>query len=154
MSTTRLLTKKEDIKMKTSAIFSLIAIAMTLNLKAANNDGDLNNATTTSAYFLETLDMIEEKTLDVSDWMLDVESFREPKVLVEDWMLEESFFEEHEDILEIDETWMFNVDAFLGMETDFEEDINEVEEWMFLVTSFSDDFKEEISPIEEWMFNF
>lgn len=126
--------------MKTSAIFSLIAIAMTLNLNAANNDGDLNRATNTSANFLATLDMIDEKALDVSDWMLDVESFREPKVLVEDWMLDESFFEEHEDMIEIDETWMFNVDAFLGMETDFQEDITEVEEWMFSVTSFSDPF--------------
>ncbi len=85
--------------MKTSAIFLLIITALTLPLNAANAfngkmESNSASKTAVSPSFLKSINVVEERTLEVSDWMLDVNAF-----------------EEKSEMIEIEE-WMLDVDAF------------------------------------------
>lgn len=141
--------------MKNSAIFTLAAIAMTMNLNALTpnpNEMALDNNRHDAA-FMTTLNTAGETETAVTDWMfdvnafetepamagiepwmLDVNAFSEPVTTAEDWLNFDALDEEYEETIEL-EAWMFDVDHFMD-EEDFEEEMIEIEEWMFDVDAF------------------
>lgn len=142
--------------MKTSVFFSIIALALTVNLNAANNENEprKENALPASLNLSELLAVEEEEILEVSEWMTDEEAFEASYELreIEDWMLVPTAFEKPE-VKEV----AFALDASLF--EDFEEEIIPVEPWMLSFEAydfeyFEANYEEEILPIEDWMFNF
>jgi hypothetical protein len=106
--------------MKTSAIFTLIALALTITIKAANP----------SQEFLASLNNGYEENIEVADWMLNVEAFDSeaeiieieewmtsfdqtinPIIAIEDWMLNASLFSEKEERIKL-EDWMLDESLF------------------------------------------
>jgi len=134
--------------MKTSAIFTLAVIAMTMNLNALTpNPKEM--AFNIDAGFIATLYTVEEAETAVTDWMFDVDAFEtEPAMSeIEPWMLDVDAFSEPAVLTEAS----FNFD---DLEDDYEEMI-ELEEWMFDVDQFmeEEDFEEEMIEFEAWMFD-
>lgn len=142
--------------MKTSVFFSIIALALTVNLNAANNENEPRKEKTLPANLnlSELLAVEEENILEVSEWMTDAEAFETNYELreIEGWMLDPSAFEKPEV-----KKASFELDA--SVFEDYEEELLQVEPWMLSVESydleyFEADFEEEILPIEDWMLNF
>lgn len=107
--------------MKTTAIFSIIALALTININAENPNRRLaSTSAKLNANFLEYINTsnYEEENAEVAEWMLDETAFEETEELVkiEDWMLTPEAFtcygDYDEETIEI-EDWMLNPDAFL-----------------------------------------
>ena len=114
--------------MKTSAIFSIVAIALTITLTSASADEFMTKPriSSHSANLPAVIEMEvdEEDYVEVAEWMFDVEAFesiKEEMISIEDWMLDvEAFgldttttlanqvFEEYIAI----EDWMLNPENF------------------------------------------
>ncbi|WP_010664976.1 hypothetical protein [Marinilabilia salmonicolor] len=145
--------------MKTSAIFSLIALTLTINLNASNP----------SQEFIASLENTYEENIEVADWMLDINGFAADAdmieieewmtdfdqtlgsfIPIENWMLDETLFTDNEELVNLEE-WMFNESLF----TDYEENLA-IKEWMFNVQAFTGDTNNgnETIKIEDWMINF
>jgi len=142
--------------MKTSVFFSIIALALTVNMNAANtkNEPRNENALPSNVNLSELLAVEDEKILEVSEWMTDAEAFETNYELIEieEWMLNPAAFKRTE-LKEV----AFEMDA--SVFEDYEEEILPVEPWMLSVESydlkyFEADYDEEILPIEDWMLNF
>ncbi len=143
--------------MKTSAIFTLITIALTINLNAASPSNE----------FISSLNNIEENTIEVEDWMLDIDAFDtesermdqeewmtsfdqdvEPLITIEDWMLDEALFTDYEQMVKI-ENWMLDESLF----TDYESNLA-IREWMFDIQAFTINDEDEMVELKDWMTNF
>ncbi|RCW37322.1 hypothetical protein [Marinilabilia salmonicolor] len=145
--------------MKTSAIFSLIALTLTINLNASNP----------SQEFIVSLNSSYEENIEVADWMLDINEFSaetemieieewmtafdqtlESFIPIEDWMLNETLFTDNEELVQL-EAWMLNEALF----TDYERNLA-LKEWMFNVQAFTGDTNDETETIkiEDWMIDF
>ncbi len=145
--------------MKTAAIFTLVAVALTINL----------NATNPSEEFVSSLNTVEEKNIEVADWMLNIDAFDtesemmeveewmtnfdqdvEPLIAVEDWMLDESQFTDYEQLVQV-ESWMLDESLF----TDYESNLA-IRDWMLDIQAFKavENNDDEMIELEEWMTNF
>lgn len=131
--------------MKTSAIFTIVALALTMTLNAENT------YPLTSASLLNAIETVEEENIAVSSWMLNPEAFEteyavvenrvfaidalaETSMEIEEWMFNESLFTDYEKNIELKE-WMFDVNDFLNTGT-LQEEFLEIEDWMLDVESF------------------
>ncbi|PWD99987.1 hypothetical protein DDZ16_06385 [Marinilabilia rubra] len=142
--------------MKTSVLFSIIALALTANINAANtmNEPRNENALPANVNLSELVSAAEEEILEVSEWMTDAEAFEVNYELreIEEWMLDPTAFEKPEV-----KGVAFELDA--SVFEDYEEELLQVEPWMLSVESYDleyyeADYEEKILPIEDWMFNF
>lgn len=111
--------------MKTSAILSTVAIALTMTLTSATADASMTKPRIhTAAADLPALVEMEEELVEVADWMLNVEAFETELELIaiEDWMLDLDGFATiekvdgddeliEEEFISIEE-WMLNPEAF------------------------------------------
>jgi len=143
--------------MKTSAIITVAALAMAMNINALNpNPSEMAcKMDNHSAGNMASLPINEESEIEVTDWMLDVDAFAtEHKTLeIEPWMLGDDAFSEpavtvtieaglnfeeidneYDEIIELKD-WMFDIEAFQNDE-DFEEELIELKDWMFDVDAF------------------
>ncbi len=138
--------------MKTTAIYTLIAVAFALNLTTANaSNNEMTNKMEVT--FPASLNIIKERTLEISDWMLKVDAFESntETIEIENWMLDvEAFakpiiktdnnqqssamFEYQENIIEL-EPWMLDETGFISNTETFEEGFIEIEEWMISTAS-------------------
>ena len=140
--------------MKTSVLFSMIAVAFVLNLNTAHAEENMMNSahskhTVSHSTLFDVLYAGEEELKEVSEWMLNPDAFEseveiieiEPWMLdegafaeisvdVEDWMLDATLFEGGEDLVEI-EDWMLDADSFATTTNHTEEPFREIEDWMF-----------------------
>jgi hypothetical protein len=129
--------------MKTSAIIALVATAFLLNVHTlfagtSNVEPEKLNPT-----FILSLDALEEESLEVAPWMLDIDSFSSG-------FMEETF--EEPDLLI--EDWMLDVDAFNESVFSEKEEMVQIEDWMLSVVLFNCNEEDEMHPVEKWMFNF
>jgi len=133
--------------MRTSAIVSMIALALTINLNAATpQKGGALLSVKHKATLFASLRNIEENTKKVSDWMFN-ESFFEPGMKKMESKAVKSFnFETIEKTKSISE-WMLNDALF----TDYEK-ATPIEDWMFNDALFSN--SEKMTPVKDWMLNY
>ncbi|MGQ1889080.1 hypothetical protein ACT29H_01410 [Thermophagus sp. OGC60D27] len=136
--------------MKTSAIVSMIILALTMNLNAATpQTGETLLSIKHKATLFASLRNIEENTKKISAWMLNEKNF-EPGVKkmesnrvmpaafitveksrsIEKWMLNDALFSDYEEATPIEE-WMFNDSLF----SDSEKQVT-IKNWMLDVNSF------------------
>ncbi|WP_462319533.1 hypothetical protein [Marinilabilia sp.] len=125
--------------MKTTAIFSIIALALTININAENPNRRLaSTSAKLNANFLEYINTsnYEEENAEVAEWMLDVDAFEtnEEVLEIEEWMLDETAFEETEELVKI-EDWMLTPEAFTCY-GDYDEENIEIEDWMLNPDAF------------------
>ncbi|MDA3820532.1 MAG: hypothetical protein PF590_08750, partial [Candidatus Delongbacteria bacterium] len=107
--------------MKTSIIFTVIALAITMNLNA-ETPVERNTYPSANASVVNAFKALEEENIEVSSWMLDIAAFETEYVGVDDWMFDVNAFAETSMAVE---EWMFNESLF----TDYEKNI-ELEDWM------------------------
>ncbi|WP_291861776.1 hypothetical protein [Marinilabilia sp.] len=145
--------------MKTSAIFTLIALTFTLTIKATNP----------SQEFLASLNKGYEENIEVADWMLNVEAFDteveiieieewmtsfdqtiDPIIAIEDWMLNETLFTDYENLVKL-EDWMLDESLF----EDYEKTLA-IKDWMLDAQAFTSEENNdtEVIELEDWMTNF
>ena len=133
--------------MKTTAIFSVLILAISLNLTASTPQiGEDNLSNKNKAFLYASLTNIEENIREVSAWMLNDKAFK-PKTTnsVSFANIPEAFVTvEKRRILE---DWMFNDALF----SDFEE-AAPIEEWMFNDEQFTT--PEKLIPLQTWMLDY
>lgn len=154
--------------MKTSALFSIFAFTLTMNLSAGNSEMEpiKTHASLNEISALDAFDITEEEPLELDDWMFDIEAFNEspeildfeelimdlkemdePEILLEDWMFDETLFFSEAETSETNEPIDF--EAFLNEISNDEEELIEIEEWMFSVEYFSAEPDETMSPTQK-----
>ncbi len=130
--------------MKTSGFFTLTAIVLTMNMNAETfSQNQLASANNYKKTFLTYLSTVKETSVEVADWMLDVNAFEsQPEMIdIEDWMLDVNAFTESDNRIEngiLDETLFKAYDETV-----------EIEDWMLDVKGFM--HKRNSAEMECWM---